>query len=198
MEKLTTENLLWLGLAVAIGVPVLLGVWKRVLKSMKDSESTERAEREKEEQTRLQQLVRAGTHDSHGYRLCITCSDKTTRATQPPYVVEQREGLWDLIKRSFGAPSRYVIRQSKMGIPVYCDQCAPLVYLEHQDYVLRYEKKLREQRRDAALELRRWLKSGVNEVVSQRIEEHDEEIKKTMPEEKKAPVVQLRSDLSGN
>lgn len=198
MDKLNTENLLWVGMMVAIAIPTLLWLWKRITKAMKESEVAEHAEREKEEQVRLQQMMRAGTHDSQGYRLCITCGDKVTRATQPPYLVTQSEGIWDLVRRAFGAPARYIIRQSKSGVNVYCDQCASLVCLEHQDYVLRYEKRLREQRRDAALELRRWLKYGVNEVVSHRIETHDEEIRQAMPDEpKKASIIPFNKEGSG-
>jgi len=196
MNNMSTGMVALMLLAVAVAIPLILWVWRKASVAKKEAEVNERAEREKEEQGRLQQQVRAGTHDVQGYRLCITCSDKTTRATQPAFLVEQSEGVMDLVKRRFGAPSRYNIQQVEHGVNVYCDQCATLVNLEHQDFTLRFENKLREQRRDAALELRRWVKYGVNDVVARRIEEHDEQVRSQQPDEKRPNVIPLvRSSL---
>lgn len=145
--------------------------------------------------------VRKGTHDQHGHRLCITCGDKQTRATQPAFAVKQSEDFKDLIKRWFGAPARYTIKQLKRGesVPnVYCDECSALMKLEHEEYILRYESKIRLFKRDAGVELRRWLKHGCNDAVVHLIEEHEEKVKKYEPQPKRAAVVALPTKTESN
>jgi hypothetical protein len=123
-----------------------------------------------------------------------------TIATQPAFVVQQSEGTWDLVRRWFGAPARYTIVQLKKSdehVNVYCDQCAELVKLAHEEYILRYEKKVREFKRDAAVELRRWLIHGCNDAVAVLIEKHDERVKSTEPQPRRAAIVPLKTETNG-
>lgn len=181
-----------------------LGVYTWYKKTEPVRQARERAavaELEKEAAEVRQAQMRKGTHDQYGYRLCITCNDKVTRATQPAYVVKQSEGFWDLVKRWFGAPARYTIRQLKAKegvVPVYCDQCSELVRLAHEDYILKYEAKVRQFKRDAAVELRRWLIHGCNDSVAVLIEKHEERVKTTEPQPKRATVVPISQAQNGS
>ena len=200
MEDLSTMQTLILVVGLVVLVP--LGVWylRRAEGSRHERQDAALAELEKEAADVRQQQHRKGTHDQHGHRLCITCGDKQTRATNPAYEVRQSEDFWDLVKRSFGAPARYTIKQRKRSesvVNVYCDECSELMKLEHEEYVLRYEAKSRQFRRDAGVELRRWLKHGCNDAVARLIEQHDERVKATEPQPKRATVVPLNSDANG-
>jgi len=192
----TLETLV--GLAVlAVVLPLGLWLWRKAEVARKEHETAELAELEKERSAARAVSVRQGTHDGDGRRLCITCQDKVTRATQPPFLVRQSEGWWDLVRRTFGAPARYIISQAKDATKVYCELCATLVRMEHEEYVLRYEKKLREGRKDAALELRRWLRHGCNDVVAANIEKHDERVRAVEPQPKRATVTTLHANGDG-
>jgi len=200
VENLSTFEM-GLILVAAITVIPLVVWWTRKMDAVhKERQSAAMAELEEKAAEVRQQQMRKGTHDQYGHRLCVTCNDKMTRATQPAFVVKQSEGFWDLVRRRFGAPARYIVTQLKKGddtTDVYCDQCADLVRLAHEDYILRYEKKVREFKRDAAVELRRWLIHGCNDTVALLIEKHDERIKQTEPQPKRATVVPLKTDANG-
>jgi hypothetical protein len=200
MENLSTLEMGLVLIAAAVFVPLAIWWMRKMDRNRKAEEATAFAKLEEQQAEARQQQVRKGTHDPHGYRLCITCGDKQTRATQPAFVVKQSEDLGDLIKRWFGAPARYTIKQLKKGeaVPnVYCDECADLMKLEHEEYILRYEGKIRAFKRDAGVELRRWLKHGCNDAVVHLIEEHEEKVKKYEPQPKRAAVVPLKTESNG-
>lgn len=188
-------------LAVAI-IPVVRHFWLKAEARRKEEQAAAMARLEEQQNEARQTAMRKGTHDQHGFRLCITCGDKMTRATQPAFIVKQSEDLKDLIKRWFGAPARYTIKQLKKGdsVPnVYCDECADLMRLEHEEFILRYEAKTRQFKRDAGVELRRWLKKGCNDAVVHLIEEHEEKVKKYEPQPKRATVVPLpKAETNGS
>lgn len=200
MEELTWTNAAYVAIVIlALGLG-FRWLWKKTAGGSQPVNYHEELDQEKQTDIRQQQ-VRKGTHDQYGHRLCITCGDKQTRATQPAFVVNQDEGPWDLVKRAFGAPARYTIKQlekSDKVVNVYCDGCADLMRLEHEEFILRYETKARLFKRDASVELRRWLKFGCNDAVVRLIEEHDEKIKKYEPQPKKATVVPLKTEADGS
>jgi hypothetical protein len=200
MQNLSTLEMGLILVAAVLFVPMLIWWARRAESSRREREAAALAELEEKAAEVRQQQLRKGTHDQYGHRLCVTCNDKMTRATQPAFVVQQSEGVWDLVRRWFGAPARYIVKQLKKGdenTDVYCDQCADLVRLAHEDFILRYENRVREFKRDAAVELRRWLIHGCNDSVILLIEKHDELIKQTEPQPRRAAVVPLKTEANG-
>lgn len=197
MPKLSTPENLIAYAVVAVLVCVALYFGNRWSRSRRESESREReAEREKEK-AETTARVRQGTHDANGHRLCITCNDKYTRATQLPFVIVEDDGWWDLVRRAFGAPSRYKVKQLEKGARVYCDQCAIVVRAKHERKVLEPETKLRDLHFETALDFRRWVRHGVNDSVLALIEQHDERQQTLNPIPKRATVHPLRGEANG-
>lgn len=195
MTDISTTESLWL-IPVAIAAMVAIYFLVKKLRSL-DDDRPNQEERERKEAAHRKEQVRAGTHDQHGHRLCITCNDGHTRATQKAFKLVQAEGVPDLVRRQFGAPARYTIEQAEKGELVYCDDCAVVVRLEHEDKLLNYESGFRSYKRDAAIELQRWFKGGCNDVVARRIREHDRQVRADEPLEEQADVIDLPSSHSG-
>ena len=60
-----------------------------------------------------------------------------------------------------------------------------------------HESNVRKFKRDAAVELRRWLIHGCNDAASVLIEKHEERVRGTEPQPKRATVVPLTRDANG-
>jgi len=175
-----------LGFIIAGVVVVGLVAWYIVTNKSRQKEEAERRQRELEEQEAQKGTVKenndeqvaAGTHDKYGHRLCITCTDTFTRATQRPFLIVQSEGVKDLFRRGFGAPARYKVKQSTKTVKVYCQECADLMLQEHESYILAFEQQIRDARRNATVQLRRWVKIGCNEAARYRLEQYEKDIKR--------------------
>jgi hypothetical protein len=191
MPTITSEHLIAAALVLAATIIIVRKAVTRRRGAQTDSGTAEALEKE------AAQKVRAGTHDAQGHRLCITCSDKMTRATQPPFLVELDTGLWDLVRRAFGAPERYKLARAASAEPVYCDMCADIVEAKHRARLLKYEQRVRDAHASAALELRRWLRNGCNDAVAAEIEKHDAQQRELEPQQRRATVVQLPTDSAG-
>jgi hypothetical protein len=195
-ELSTPQNLIVYAAAAVLACLVLyLGVrWSQSRREVDTREVEAERERAKNEASAR---VRQGTHDAQGHRLCITCNDKFTRATQRPFVIEEDSGIWDLIRRSFGAPARYSVKQLDRGADVYCESCAVVVRAKHERKILEPEIKLRDLHFETALSFRRWVQHGVNDVVAAQIEQHDEREQTLATPTRRATVTQLRSEANG-
>ena len=204
MNDLTTGELVGITLA-CLALSVLVGWYLVTFKSREKSrDEAERYQRELEEresqpvkepknEMQKSESSASDTHDKYGHRLCITCSDTFTRATQRPFLIVQSEGFKDLISRWFGAPARYKVKQSTKTVQVYCEECAALLYQEHESYILAFEQQMRDARRDATVQLRRWVKIGCNEAARYRLEQYEKDIKR-IANKPPAKVVPLHSN----
>ena len=198
MPDISTTDLLWSVIIAGFGIPVIYLLWRKMRKESRavtDQEAS-REEQERKETTQRQQQVRAGTHDQQGHRLCICCNDGHSRATQHAFKLVQKEDLWDLVRRGFGAPARYTVKQLEEGELVYCAPCGEVMELEHDDKLLSYEGGLRSYKRDAGVELQRWFKGGCNDVLARRIAEHDKKVREAEPPEEKAEIIDLPTSQS--
>jgi hypothetical protein len=199
MEELTRGQLLtYVPLLALLCITVLL-MWRRIANTgTREQQTAEMDEREKELAAQRSAAVRQGTHDAAGHRLCITCQDKFTRATELPFLIVENHGVKDLVRRWFGAPSRYRVIQAEEGIPVYCSQCASVVRSKHERKVLEPEMKLRDLVFETSLDFRRWMRTGVNDAVIGSIEQHEERQQTLHPAPKRAPVVPMFGDGKSN
>jgi len=185
-----------IGITVAcLALAALVGWYILTFKSRESVRAeAERQQRELEEREAQQQAAKepkseqvgtctseptgSSTHDKYGHRLCITCRDGFSRATQRPFLIVQSEGIKDLIHRWFGAPARYKVKQSTKTVKVYCQECADLMLQEHESYILAFEQQIRDARRNATVQLRRWVKIGCNEAARYRLEQYEKDIKR--------------------
>lgn len=114
---------------VAIAVAVFYAIKRLRKQDAKPAPAIAAAQRE--ESTRLRKLVEGGSHvalaDGSVAPKCFGCDEP---ATQRPYTWKRGDGLWDLIRRSFGAPARVRIEQIAFGESVSCAAHLPLLY-EH-------------------------------------------------------------------
>jgi len=175
-----------------IAAVVLVGLiaWYFVTNKAREKEQVERRQRELEEREAQQQAMKEqpkeqrseqvedGTHDKYGHRLCITCYDGFSRAEQRAFLIVQSDGFKDLLHRWFGAPARYKVKQATKTVKVYCNECADLMKQEHESYILAFEQQMRDARRDATVQLRRWVKIGCNEAARYRLEQYEKDVKR--------------------
>jgi len=194
MYDLTNGELVGITLSCLV-LAALVGWYIVTLKSREKAQAeSERRQRELEEREAQQQAVKeqkseqvstraseptgSGTHDKYGHRLCITCSDGISRAEQRAFLIVQSDGVIDLFRRWFGAPARYKVKQSTKTVKVYCSECADLMRQEHESYILAFEQQMRDARRDATVQLRRWVKIGCNEAARYRLEQYEKDQKR--------------------
>jgi hypothetical protein len=132
----------------------------------------ERAARE--EQARLRKLVDAGTHvlaaDGLVAPKCFGCD---AAATERPYEWARGEGVWDLIRRKFGAPRSVSVEQVAFGEPVSCRAHLALL---HQLFKLDLgQQEIERAKLESEHETRRarFQREGVYERAREKIAEHN-------------------------
>lgn len=167
-----------LGLLVVAAVlfVVLTGFLRRKQKIV-GARSDELARQQREEQARLRKLVEAGTHvlmpDGAVAPKCYGCSEP---ATQKPYVWVRDDGLWDLVRRTFGAPARVRVGRDPFAGSVACEAHDPLLF---QRFALRMASQQADRAKlesEHETQRARFQREGVYEEARGEIEKHQREI----------------------
>lgn len=131
----------------------------------------------REEQARLRKLVEQGTHVLlDGGAVAPKCFGCGAPATVRPHVWVRGSGLWDLIRRTFGAPAKVRVGQSVFAECDACDVCSPLLYEEfHLDL---NEQLVERSKLEAEHETRRarFQRETVYERARAKIAKHEKEI----------------------
>lgn len=126
---------------------------------------------------RAAEALKAGTHiqlqDGSVVPKCRHCPEA---AKLRPLKWLRDAGIWDLVRRSFGAPARVRVGEDVWAEPLYCESHAALAREEFRIELTRFESERAAADRDWAVRLARFEQLGVHTRLDEQIAKHEREV----------------------
>lgn len=162
---------------VALTFIVLVALRRKSAARASNSKSDELARKEREEQIKLRKLLDAGTHVlmPHGV-VAPKCYGCDSPAKLPPRRWRRDVGVWDLIRRKFGAPAKVRVDVNEFAEPVSCEACVGLLDEEFRLEIADQETDRAKLESEHETRRARFERVGVYERAKAKIAKHEREI----------------------
>lgn len=163
-----------LGLVGFALLPLVVS-WAR--KRLAQAQAPELERQRREYEAKVRKLLEKDSHirldDGSIVPKCRHCA---LEATHRPLKWVRDDGIFDLIRRAFGAPARVRVGQETFGEAIYCESHQALAFEEYRIELAKYESDRAAQERDWEVRRARFQQTGIHARLDENIAKHEREI----------------------